>query len=113
MKGKYYGVYDLKNDEMCVGVFESVSEICEFFGGITKSRVWCAVTRKNPLAFKSKRYWVEVFTEPSERAIRAALRERFGKKNYRITEDGVFFRVEGVKGWQKLEGEICNKNYDF
>jgi len=39
MKGKYYGVYDFKNGEMCVGVFESASEIYEFFRGITKIRV--------------------------------------------------------------------------
>jgi hypothetical protein len=99
MLGKYYGVYNIKNDEECVGIFESTAEICAFFGGIRTNRVSCAIVRKNPLAFKTERYWVTVFKEPTRNQAKTLLRQRFGKKMFKITDKGVFIRQKGIKGW--------------
>jgi hypothetical protein len=100
MKGKYYGVYDMKREDECVGVFESTKELCDFFGGIRPNRVSCAIVRKNPLAFKAKRYWVEVFEAATEYSVRKLLRQKFGTKRYRISGEGIFVSPEGTKGWQ-------------
>lgn len=97
MKGKFYGVYDLKRNDECVGVFNNINEICDFFGGIRRNRVECAICRKNPLAFGSKRYWVEVFETVTEQAAKALLRKTFGRGFYKITPDGVFIRTSIVK----------------
>jgi hypothetical protein len=100
MKGKYFGVYDLKHDETCVGVFESIAEICKFFGGITESRVWCGMSRNNALTFKTERYRVESFKEPTEHGVRKMLRQRFGAYMYKIRDDGIFCRQNNTQEWQ-------------
>ena len=65
MKGKYFGIYDLKDNEQCIGVFESVDEICRFFRITNQNRIHESVHRKTPLAFHSKRYEVVSFAEPT------------------------------------------------
>ncbi len=100
MNGKYYGVYNMKREDECVGVFESTQEICDFFGGIRLNRVSCAIVRKNPLAFKTERYWVEVFEEPTKNAVRKLMRERFGLRMYKISSDGIYTRREMNNDWQ-------------
>jgi hypothetical protein len=106
MKGKYYGVYDIKHDENCVGVFNSIAEISAFFGGVRLNRIECAITRKNPLAFKSERYWVEVFEEPTTNAIRKMMRQRFGPGMYKICPEGIFIRQNGVRGWRFYAADL-------
>jgi len=88
MRGKYYGVYNIKREDECLGIFESTEEVCAFFGGITRSRVWCAIFRKNPLAFKSERYWVEVFEEPTVNGVRRLIRRELGLKMF-VKADGI------------------------
>lgn len=105
MKGKYYAVYDMKDEEVCIGVFESIEEICTFFGGIRRNRVECAITRKNPLAFKAKRYWVSVFKEPTKHSVRGLLRQKYGTAMYKICPDGIFIRRDGCRGWQLLASD--------
>ena len=103
MRGKYFGVYDIKNDEQCVGVFESVEEICRFFRITNVNRIHEAVHRKMLLAFKSKRYWVASFTEPTKKGVQRKLREIYGMGHFEIRSDGtVYIRREGIKGWQFL-----------
>jgi len=106
MNGKYYGVYDLKNEDACVGVFESINEIAAFFGGIRRNRIECAIVRKNPIALKNKRYWVEVYETPSTAEVRRLMRERFGFFNYKICDDGVYIRGEGRKGWRLFASDF-------
>jgi hypothetical protein len=100
MNGKYFGVYDLKHDEACVGVFESIRDICAFFGGITESRVWCGMSRNNALTLKTERYRIEAFEEPTEYSVRKILRQRFGTGMYKINPDGIFIRQNGIRGWR-------------
>ena len=97
MKGKYYGVYDLKRSEECIGVFGSINEICNFFGGIRRHRVECAICRKNPLAFGSERYWVVVFDTITEQAGKALLNRELGRWRYKVTPDGIYTRASIVK----------------
>jgi hypothetical protein len=99
MNGIFYGVYDLKNDEACVGVFESTAEVCAFFGGITESRVWCGRTRDNALTFKTERYRVDAFKVPTKKEVREVLSRRFGKHMFKISPDGVFIREEDTLEW--------------
>ena len=106
MNGKYFGVYNLKDDEACVGTFESIREICTFFGGITESRVWCGMSRNNALTFKTERYRVEVFEEPTEYSVRKLMRQRFGRGMYKICSDGIFYRQSGIRGWQFFAGDF-------
>ena len=99
MRGKYYGVYDTKDGDACVGVFESTAEICAFFGGIRANRVSCAIVRKNPLAFKSERYWVAVFTEPTESGARKLIRRKLGLKMF-VKPDGIYVRDRRTEQWR-------------
>ena len=105
MKGKYYGVYDIKRKDECVGVFESTAEICAFFGGIRPNRVSCAITRKNPLAFKSERYWVEVFEELTENGVRKMICRKLGLKMF-IKPDGIYVRDRKTEEWQWFAGDF-------
>lgn len=41
-----YGVYDLKNEEMCIGMFDTISEVAKFFK-TTKGTILPYVTRKH------------------------------------------------------------------
>ena len=103
MKGRYFGVYDLKNDEQCVGIFESVAEICRFFRINNLNRVHESVHRKRPLVFKKKRYWVVSYKEQTVKGARKLLRAKYGKSHYRIRENGeVYVRKDGIKGWRLL-----------
>lgn len=97
MKGKYYGVYDMKRGEECVGVFNNINEICCFFGGIRQNRVECAICRKNPLAFGSERCWVEVFDTITKQAGKALLKRTLRHGKYKITPEGIFTRDSIVK----------------
>ncbi len=100
MKGKYYGVYNTKREDECVGVFESHEEISEFFGGIRPNRIACAIIRKNPLTFKKERYWVQVFVEPTKNEIRKLMRKRFGLWMYKIVEgEGIYTRRDYQDEW--------------
>lgn len=100
MRGKYYGVYNIKREDECLGIFESTAEVCKFFGGIRPNRVSCAIVRKNPLVFGRERYHVEVFTEPTKNGVRTLLRMRYGLRNHQIRADGIYVR-EG-QGWRLL-----------
>jgi hypothetical protein len=97
MNGKYYGLYDMKRNDECVGVFEGIQEICDFFGGIRRNRVECAICRKNPLAFGSERYWVEAFDTITKRDGKAILLKTLGHGMYKVVPDGVFARTSIVK----------------
>ena len=99
MNGKYFGVYDVRRGDACVGTFERVAEICAFFGGITQSRVWCAVTRKNPLAFGRERYWVEVFKEVTESGVRRRLWRELRLK-MSVKADGIYVREHRWVEWR-------------
>ena len=99
MNGKYYGVYDIKNEDSCVGVFESTREICAFFGDIREKRVSCAISRKKPLAFKSERYWVEVFQEVTENGVRRRLWRELRLK-ISVKVDGVYVREDRRVEWR-------------
>lgn len=103
MRGKYFGVYDIKNDEQCIGVFESVEEICRFFRITNQNRIHESVHRKMPLAFKSKRYWVESFTEPTKKGVQRKLQAEYGMGRFQVrSDDTVYVRQDGVKGWRLL-----------
>jgi hypothetical protein len=106
MRGRYYGVYDLKREDECVGVFESTDELCAFFGGIKRYRVWCAISRKNPLAFKTKRYWVEPFEEPTKTAVRRVMKQKFGLWMYKIVPEGIFVRANRADEWHYFAGDF-------
>jgi hypothetical protein len=107
MNGKYYGVYDMRSgEEDCVGIFESAEEICAFFGGINKSRIWCGITRGNALTFGKKRYRVEVFEGATVVGIRKLLRERFGKWNHQITRDGGIWVRQKGESWQLFAADL-------
>lgn len=41
-----YGIYDMKNNEQCVGIFDSVSEVAQYFNR-KKERIQSAITRNN------------------------------------------------------------------
>jgi len=100
MNGKWYGVYDMKRENRCVGTFESTAEICAYFGGITKNRVWHAIHRKSPLAFKSDRFWIEVFKEPTLGEVRRTLRKKHGHRLVKTHESGIFVRNSTKEKWQ-------------
>ena len=106
MKGKYYGVYDVRNGDACVGVFENVDEICAFFGGIAKRRVWCAVCRDNALTFKAERFRVVVYREPTIAGVRRMMRRRFGLGMFKRSRDGIYTRQEGVRGWRFFAADL-------
>ena len=101
MNGKYFGVYDIKDGDICVGVFESINEICAFFEITNRNRIECSICRKNPLAFKEKRYRVEVFLTYTEFGFRRLMRQRFGHKNYMLNrKDGnVYIRDMAKENW--------------
>ena len=99
MKGKYYGIYDMKRGEECVGVFESTAEICAFFGGIRPNRVSCAIVRKNPLTFGRERYWVKVFEEPTENGVRKLIRRKLGLKMF-MKPNGIYVRNRRTEAWR-------------
>ena len=40
---KLYAIYDLKNDEQCVAVFDTVKEVAEYFGK-TKNCIFATIT---------------------------------------------------------------------
>ena len=103
MKGKYFCVYDLKNDEQCVGVFESVEGIFNFFRITNKNRIHESVHRKMPLAFKSKRYEVVPFAIPTMKEVKRKLREVYGMGHFEIRSNGeVYVRYDGTNGWKLL-----------
>ena len=99
MKGKYYGVYDIKREEECIGVFESTAEICAYFGAIRPNRVSCAIVRKNPLTFGRERYWVTVFEEPTENGVRKLIRRKLGLKMF-MKPDGIYVRDRRTEEWR-------------
>jgi hypothetical protein len=99
MKGKYYGIYNIKREDECLGIFESRQEISDFFGGIKLNRISCAVVRKNPLMFGKERYWVEVFTEPTKNSVRKMMREKFGLWMYMIKAEGIYTRQDRNDDW--------------
>ena len=107
MCGKYYGVYDLRKNEAeaCVGVFESTAEICAFFGGIKRNRVSSGIMRHNVLTLGKERYFIKVFREPTISEVRKLLRQRFGDKRYKITDDGIFTRQSG-QSWQFYANDL-------
>ena len=45
-KDLVYGIYDMKNNEQCVGIFDSVSEVAQYFNR-KKERIQSAITRNN------------------------------------------------------------------
>lgn len=99
MKGKYYGVYQLRTEEEpCIGMFESTQEVADFLY-VTRERLWLAVTRKNPIAIRKARYWIEVFKEPTEYSTRCLMREKFGLGMYKICPDGIFVRKCNDTTW--------------
>jgi len=65
MKGKFYGLYDIRDSDICVGIFESINEICVFLGITNRNRIECSICRCTPLVFKEKRYRVGVFHTPT------------------------------------------------
>ena len=97
--GKYYGIYDEKRDGACVGIFESTAEICAFFGGIKAHRVSKSVMLNYAMVFGKDRFKVEVFIEPTKAEARRVLRQRFGTRNYKISEDGIYIRQTG-QSWE-------------
>ena len=99
MCGKYYGVYDLKRDEACVGIFESTAEIAAHFGGIRKHRISKGIMQKHLLTFGSDRYFIKVFKEATLKETRRLLRQRFGERMYKITDNGIYIRQTG-QSWQ-------------
>ncbi len=106
MNGKYYGVYDIHREDECVGVFESTKEVCDFFGGIRPNRVSCAIIRKDPLTFKTKRYWVEAFKEPTKTAVRRMMKQKFGLWMYKIVPEGIFTRENRAAEWEYFAGDF-------
>ena len=106
MKGKYYGVYDIKDDDAFVGIFESIAEIAAFFGGIRPNRIECAICRNNPLAFGAKRYKVEVYKTPTRQDVKRLLRRKFGMGNNAIRADGIYVRENGATGWRFFAGDF-------
>jgi hypothetical protein len=99
--GKWFALYDVKDNEACVGVFESTAEICAYFGGIKPHRVSKSVMLNYPLTFGDKRFRVAVFVEPTRKEIKRLLRQRFGDRCYKITEDGIYIREAMIgSGWR-------------
>ena len=105
MKGRYFAIYDLKQNEQCRGIFESIEEVCNFFGGISQDRVMHAIHRKMPLAFKTERFEVISFAEATKHEIRLKLRTTFGKGMFQITRNGIYVRYRGIKGWQLIAND--------
>ena len=99
MRGKYYGVYNIKREDECLGIFESTAEVCKFFGGIRENRVSCAIVRKNPLVFGSERYHVEVFTEPTKNGAKRLIRQKLGLKMF-VKADGIYVRDRKTEEWR-------------
>lgn len=54
-----YGVYDLQNNEICVGIFDNRKDLADFFGK-TINTIGGAITRKNKI---KKRYIIEIIPE--------------------------------------------------
>ncbi|MCL2224102.1 MAG: hypothetical protein FWB96_03935 [Defluviitaleaceae bacterium] len=104
--GHWYGVYNMRDGEACVGVFESTAEICAFFGGIKAHRVSKSVMLDYWLTFGSERYKVICFREPTRKEVKGLLRQRFGDKCYKISKDGIYFRIEGKRGWQLFAQDL-------
>lgn len=44
----FYGVYDTKNFEQCVGIFESAKELAKYFNS-TENSMWSSITRKRKI----------------------------------------------------------------
>lgn len=40
-----YVIYDLKDNEMCIGVFDTVKEVAKYFN-TTTATIYCNITRK-------------------------------------------------------------------
>ena len=54
-----YGVYDLQNNEICVGIFDNRKDLADFFGK-TINIIGGVITRKNKI---KKRYIIEIIPE--------------------------------------------------
>jgi len=105
ISGHWYAVYNIREDEACVGVFESTAEICAFFGGILKHWVSKSVMLNYSLTFGSERYKVVVFKEATLKEVKRLLRQRFGDRRYKVTDDGVFIREFG-QSWQLFAPDL-------
>jgi len=103
--GKYYGVYDLNRNEACVGIFESTAEIAAYFGGIKKHRISKGIMCQHLLTFGSDRYFIKVFTEATLKEVRRLMRQRFGNRGYKISDDGIFVRQPG-QSWQFFASDL-------
>ena len=104
--GRSRTLMNLKITSTCIGVFESTAEICAYFGGIRPNRVSCAITRKKPLAFKSERFWVEVFEEPTKNSVRKMLRQKFGLRRHWMRPDGIYVREDKGQEWRFFENDF-------
>jgi hypothetical protein len=103
--GKWYGLYNLKEGEACVGIFENTAEIRAFFGITSKNRISSGIIRGNILTFEQERYQVKVFKEATVKEVRRLMRQRFGKQWYKISEEGVFIRQPG-QNWQLFASDL-------
>lgn len=54
-----YGIYDMKNNEMCIGIFDKTKQVADYFNTTTAS-ISSAICRKQ---LKKHRYLIERFNE--------------------------------------------------
>jgi alanyl-tRNA synthetase len=102
--GKWYSVHDQINNEACVGVFESTAEICKFFGITSKNRISSGIMRGNIITFGKERYVVHVYKEATLKEVRRLMRQRFGERMYKISDDGIYIRQPG-QSWQYFSND--------
>ena len=103
--GKWYGLYNLKEGEACVGVFENTAEICAFFGITSKNRISSGIMRGNILTFGQERYQVKVFQEATLKEVRRLMNRQFGNRGYKISHDGIYIRQPG-QSWQFFASDL-------
>jgi len=57
------------------------------------------------LTFGTERFKVVVFKEPTTKEVRRLMRQRFGNRGYKITQDGIFTRQPG-RSWQLFASDL-------
>jgi hypothetical protein len=104
---KWFALYDMCDGEACIGVIERTSEICAYFGGIKPHGVSKSVMLDYRLTFDRDRYKVIAFIEPTKKEIKRLMRQRFGDRCYKITENAIYIWKAIIgSGWQFFASDL-------
>lgn len=60
LNSRFYSIYDMKENEICIGVFDTRQEVTDFLGITNKEVVSSAISKGNKL---KSRYIVKIIKE--------------------------------------------------